>query len=272
MEFLLGKQVAQEIKNEIKSQVLLKKRKPVLYILLNKDDQSSKGYADMIKRTSLEVGIDVVIKDVSSFDEYVEMINLINKDKNIDSCLITRPLVSGCDENYIVSLLDSKKDVDAINKDSLGKILIGNEKFVPNTALAIVKLLEYYHIDLSGKKVLVIGRSLSVGKPTALLLLNRNATVTIAHSRTKDLSSELKNYDIVIGALGKPHFIDAQYMKDGAVAIDAGIHYLDSGIVGDIKPSDKLSFISKVPGGVGIITTSCLLKNVLSSYEENNDD
>lgn len=272
MELLLGKPVSEKLKNELKVKVLNKKRKPFLQILLNNKDDSSIGYTNMICKVANEIGIEVEIKRVNAPEEYVEFIDVINKDKNIDACLITRPLVKGSDENQIFSLLNPKKDADAVNYQSLGRILTGDERFVPNTSLAIIKLLEFYNIELTGKKVLVIGRSLSVGKPVSLLLLNRNATVTVAHSRTNCLSEELKNYDIIIAALGKPHFIDGSLAKEGAIIIDAGIHYLESGIVGDVKPSDKLSYISKVPGGVGIITTSCLMETVVSCYEENTND
>lgn len=272
MEYLIGKPVAELIKKQLKEKINNKKRSPLLQILLNYEDESSVGYCNMIKKTSEEVGIKVEVILIKSKQEYIDKIKIINEDKNIDACLITRPLLKNCNENEIISLLDANKDADAINHQSLGKILYGNEKFVPNTSKAIIKLLEYNNINLEGEKVLVIGRSLSVGKPVSLLLLNRNATVTIAHSKTKDLMLELKNYDIIIVCIGKQHFIDGKFAKEGAIIIDAGIHYLSDKIIGDVIPSDNLSFISKVPGGVGVITTCCLLETVLSCYEENTND
>lgn len=272
MEYLIGKPVSDHIKEELKEKILKKKRKPVLYILLNKEDDSSLGYVNNLVKTGEKLNIEVKVITINSLQEYISNINYINNEQNIDACLITRPLVKGVKENDVLPLLDYKKDVDSINHQSLGLILLGNEKFVPNTALAIIKMLDYYHIDLVGKKVLVIGRSLSVGKPVALLLMNRHATVTIAHSKTKDLDNELKDYDIVIAAIGKPHFIDSKKMKPGSVAIDAGIHYLEDKIIGDIIPSDNVAYISKVPGGVGPITVSCLMNNVVTCYEENTND
>lgn len=272
MELLLGKPVVEKIKEELINKIALKKRKPCLSILLNQDDESSLGYVNALERLAKQLSIKTIIERVKDKNQYIELIDKINKDSNIDACLITRPLVNNAKEKEILSLLNPQKDVDSLNYQSLGKILVGDERFVPNTALAIIKMIEYYHIDVEGKKVLVIGRSLSVGKPVALLLMNRNATVTIAHSRTKNLNEELANYDIVIGALGKPHFIDSNFMKKGSVALDAGIHYLEKGIIGDILPSENVSQISKVPGGIGPITSICLMQNVLSCYEENSHD
>lgn len=272
MNLLLGKPVAEKIKQEIKAKLLTKKRKPCLSILLNRNDESSFGYVRSLEKLGNELGISVIINELESKKQYIDFINKINKDSNIDACLITRPLPKEINENEIISLLDFHKDVDSLNYQSLGLILTGNERFVPNTALAIIKMIEFYNIEVEGKKVLVIGRSLSVGKPIACLLMNRNATVTVAHSRTQNLFDELKNYDIVIGALGKPNFIDGNLLKENAIVLDAGIHYLETGIVGDVKPSDKLSLISKVPGGIGPITSSCLMYNVVNCYEVNTND
>ena len=267
--FLLGKEVAEIIKNKVKNEIESLKRKPSLCILLNKNDSSSVSYANSIIKTASYVGINAFIKEVNNYEEDIDY---INKSDEIDACLITRPLLDNVDEQKVISLLDSNKDVDAISPANIGKILHGDESLTPNTAKAIIEIIEYHNIALSEKKVLVIGRSISVGKPVAMLLLNRNATVTIAHSRTKNLDDELSKYDIVVVAIGKPHLIDGDRMKEGAIVIDAGIHYLEDGIKGDVKPSDKLSLISKVPGGVGPITSACLMQNVLSCYRRNKND
>ena len=266
--FLLGKEVAENIKLKVKSEVEQLKRKPTLCILLNKEDSSSVSYANSIIKSATFVGINAFVKDVNNYDNDI---NYINNSSEIDACLITRPLLKGTDERRIISLLNPNKDVDAISAENIGKILHGDESLVPNTAKAIIEMIEYHNISLSGKKVLIIGRSISVGKPVAMLLLNRNATVTIAHSRTNNLDDELSKYDIIIAAVGKPHLIDGDKMKEGAIVIDAGIHYLEDGIKGDVKPSARLSLISKVPGGVGPITSACLMQNVLSCYRRNNN-
>lgn len=163
MEYLLGKPVSDQIREELKEKISHKKRKPVLCILLNRDDESSLGYVNNLVKTGGKLNIEVKVIIINSLQEYLYNINYVNNAKDVDACLITRPLVKGVKENEVLPLLDYKKDVDSINHQSLGLILTGNEKFVPNTALAIIKMLDYYHIDLESKKVLVIGRSLSVG-------------------------------------------------------------------------------------------------------------
>lgn len=267
MEYLSGKPVSDQIKEQIKLKTATLNRKPSLVILLNSEDESSKGYSSSLVKNASSIGIDVKIVEMEQDETvYLKMINLLNKDDNVDSVLITRPLNKNLDEQKIINALSYEKDVDALNPLALGLIGAGEELYVPNTAMAIIKMIEFYNIQLQGKKVLVIGRSLSVGKPVALLLMNRNATVTIAHSKTKNLQEELKNYDIVVAAIGKPQFIKGNMMKEGAIVIDAGIHYLSDGIVGDVEPSDNLSYISKVPGGVGLVTTACLMESVLKAY------
>jgi len=269
MDLLLGKPIVDDIKNKLIERVNRYSRKPSLSVLLNEKDLSSVGYVKAIEKAANEVGIVVEVIKLNTLEEYLEKIKLLNNDSKKDAILLTRPLPIGINEKEIIASLNYKKDVDGINAFNLGKIFVGQEEIVPNTAAAIIKMLEYYHISLTGKKVLVVGRSLSVGKPVASMLLNRNATVTIAHSKTSNLNDELKNYDIVIGAVGKPHLIEGSLMKEGSVAIDAGIHYLETGIVGDIKPHEKLKYISKVPGGIGPITTYCLLENVVKCFEDN---
>lgn len=270
MEILSGKPVAEAIEKSIARQILTLPRKPHLKILLNPEDDSSKGYVRSLLKTGDRIGMRITVEDLSSdFKSCRERIGELNRDPDTDAVLITRPLPGNLKEDEILSCLDPTKDADALNPSSLGKLFSGAEVLVPNTAKAIVRMLEFYRIPLQGKKVLVVGRSLSVGKPVAMMLLNRHATVTIAHSRTENLDRELQNYDIVIGAVGKLHLLKGNHMKEGAVAIDAGIHYTENGIYGDILPDEKLAFISSVPGGVGPITTACLMENVLLCYLEN---
>ena len=271
MELLLGKPVVDSLKETLVNEIANCKRKPKLVILLNAEDPSSKGYANALFKFGESVNVDVEIIDMVQ-DEitYLTTIDRLNNDKSVDAVLISRPLNKSLDENKIIASLSYTKDVDGINHISLGKLFVGDESLVPNTANAICKMLEFYNVPLKGKKVLVVGRSLSVGKPVSMLLMNRHATVTIAHSRTENLNEELGKYDIVIAALGRPHLLKGEYMKEGAIVIDAGIHYLENGIIGDVEPHEKLSLISKVPGGVGPITNACLMMNVLSCYRMNN--
>ena len=267
MELLLGKPVADQIKNNLVDKIASLDRNPKLVILLNVEDTSSRGYANALIKTASSLNIDAEIVEMEQNEEnYLDKITCLNNDDSVDAVLITRPLNKNINEKKVLSSLSYKKDVDGINPHSLGELFMGKETIIPNTANAIIKMIEYYNIPLTGKKVLVVGRSLSVGKPASILLMNRNATVTVAHSKTENLFDELKKYDIVVAALGKPHFLKGEYMKDGAIVIDAGIHYLESGIIGDVEPHEKLSLISKVPGGIGPITNACLMENVVSCY------
>lgn len=269
MTYLLGKDIALKIKEQIKENVNKIDEKINLTILLNKNDDSSRGYVNSLKKNGFSLGIDVnVIEMNDDQNEYILKIQELNNNDCVHGIMVTRPLFKNANENYILSFISPLKDVDVNNKLSLGEIFIGNDEIAPATAKAILKMLEYYNIELSGKNVLVIGRSISVGKPLSMMLLNKNATVTIAHSKTKDLMKKIKDYDIICCAVGKPHFLDASLANENAIIIDAGIHYLENKIVGDVLESDKVKMISKVPGGVGTITTSVLFDNLLKLYKK----
>lgn len=267
---LIGKEISLNIKNQIKEEVAFLAEKPALVVLVNQNDSSSIGYVNSMEKTALNLGY-TFEKILMPNDEtsYIETIKRLNEDDTVHAIMITRPLFKGADEKKILAYLSPLKDVDAMNKNSLGDIFVGNDDIAPATSKAIIKMLEHYNIDVSGKDCLVIGRSISVGKPVSMMLLNKNATVTIAHSRTTNLEEKVSHSDIVVVAVGIPHFLDASICKKEAIVIDAGIHYLDDGrIVGDVLPSDKINMISKVPGGVGTITTSVLMENVLKLYKK----
>lgn len=273
MEFLLGKPVAEIIKNRVKEKIVTLKRSPRYVVLLNKEDESSLGYARSQERLAREVGIEFSIIEVEPSEEaYISLIDKVNNDDTIDGVLITRPLFKGANEKKILSCLDYRKDVDAINPYSLGKMFMDDAFLVPATAEAVIEMLKYYNIDLVGKKVLVVGRSLSVGKSAAMLLLKENATVTIAHSKSKNFEKEYEDSDIVVAAVGKKELLYSSEMNENCVVIDCGIHYTDEGIFGDVKVSDKVKYISKVPGGIGPITSALLMEHVLKCYMEKNND
>lgn len=269
MELMLGKNASIKIKEDLKNKLEKLPRKLTLVSLVNEEDASSLGYCASQEKNANALGINYkLIKMPSDENAYLSKIKEINEDDLIDGCLITRPLFKGANEEKIIGSLNPLKDVDAMNAYSLGELFINKENAIkPATANAIMTLIEEYNIDVCGKNVLVVGRSVSVGKPVAMMLLNKNATVTIAHSKTSNLDELLSKADIVVVAIGKPHFIDSNKMKQGVIVVDAGIHYLESGIVGDVIPSDKCSLISKVPGGVGIITSALLMQNVYSCYK-----
>ena len=273
MKYLLGKPVAECIKNRIKEKILSLKRKPKYVVLLNKEDLSSVGYVASQKKLALELGIDFDIKEINPTEnDYLSAIEMVNRDDTIDAVLITRPLFKGANEKLILSKIDPNKDVDAINPLTLGKLFMDDALFAPATAEAVVSMLDYYNIELTGKRVLVIGRSLSVGKAASMLLLKKNATVTIAHSKSKDFNILYKNADIIIVAVGKRELISASEMNDDAVVIDCGIHYTEDGIFGDVKVSDNINMISKVPGGIGPITSVLIMEHVLKCYMVKNND
>ncbi len=273
MELMIGKNAASKIKERVKQEIAALEKTPHLVVLLNESDESSKGYCISQQKLAEELRIRFTLMKMKACEEdYLKTIQKLNSDQDVDAVLITRPLYKGADEQKIIDALDPKKDIDAMNSLMLGR-LVRNEKesLVPATAKAIMELLDEYHVEIEGKRALIIGRSISVGKPVALMLMNRNATVTVAHSKTKNLNQMLKDFDIVVVAIGKPHFIDSSLMNENAVVVDAGIHYLDDQIKGDVIPSDKVKMLSKVPGGVGTITSALAMDNVLKCYRYNHD-
>lgn len=270
MEYLIGKEASEKIKLEVKNEVELLKIKPCLAVILNRYDEASKIYIQAQQRNAEQLGIEYVLFDLEpSEEEYIKTIHKLNNDKKISAIMVTRPLFDGADESKILSQIDPNKDVDAMNAMTLGFILTNRkDSLAPATAESIMELLAYYNIEVSGKKVLVIGRSITVGKPVALMLLNKNATVTIAHTRTQNMEELMMGSDIIIVAIGKAEAIDSAKMKKGVIVIDAGINYVDSKIVGDVKASEVPSLISKVPGGIGTLTSACLMRNVLKCYRK----
>lgn len=270
MELLLGKEISQKIKDKIIQEVEGLEIKPKLVVLVNAEDSSSIGYVNSMEKVALNLGIEFEkLLMIPSELEYISTIERLNVDSTCSAIMITRPLFKNANEKKILSYIHPLKDVDVMNKVGLGEIFIGNDDIAPATAKATMKMIEHYNIDLTGKDCLVIGRSISVGKPLSMMLLNKNATVTMAHSKTVDLFEKVKNYDVIILAVGIPHFLDASLCKKNAIILDCGIHYLEDGrIVGDVLPSHNVKMISKVPGGIGTITTSVLMDNVLKLYKK----
>ena len=272
MELLIGKEISNRIREELKENLAKLDRKLKLVCLVNKEDASSIGYSKSQAKLASNLGIDYELVEMDPTKEaYEKEINRVNDDDLFDGCLITRPLFKGANEEEIISLLNPLKDVDGMNATSLGELLINKEDAIkPATPRAILELLKGYNIEIKGKDVLVVGRSISVGKPVALMLLNEHGTVSIAHTRTVDLNSKLGQADIVIAAVGRPHIIDSSNCKEGAIVIDAGIHYLEEGIIGDVVPNEKIKAISKVTGGVGILTSTLIMDNVYRCYFRRN--
>ena len=273
MIILDGKKVAKELreslKNHIESISYAKGRMPWLYVILVGEDEASQRYVRNKQKACEEVGIHSVTKVFSedvSFGTIVSYIKELNANKSIDGILVQLPLPQrlAIYTEAILSAIDSSKDVDGFKDDNAGKVSKGKiNGFVPCTANGIMTLLNYYNLDVAGKHCVVVGRSNIVGKPMAQLLLNKNATVTICHSKTVDLPSYTRSADILISAVGKPNFITKHMVKPGAIIIDVGINSIDGHLCGDVckDVADIASYLTPVPGGVGPMTVAMLLQN-----------
>jgi methylenetetrahydrofolate dehydrogenase (NADP+)/methenyltetrahydrofolate cyclohydrolase len=272
-----GKALSQEIKAEIKGKIneitASGKRAPSLAVILVGNNPASQIYVRNKKNACAEAGITSIehtLPEETTEEQLLEIIHKLNNDENVDGILVQVPLPKGINEKKVIDSISPEKDVDAFSEINIGKYFLGIEKFLPCTPGGILHLLDKYNIDVAGKDCVVLGRSNIVGKPMALLLLARNGTVTVCHSKTKNLSEITKKADIIVSAIGKPNFVTADMVKDGAVIVDVGINRLENGkITGDVDfegCKDKASYITPVPGGVGPMTIARLLLNTLEAY------
>lgn len=275
MQIIDGKEISNRVKQRVADEVLELKSKgitPTLAVVLVGEDKASQTYVASKERSTIAAHMGSVahkLPETTTQSELLALIKLLNNDDSIDGILVQLPLPKHIDTNAILEAIDPNKDVDGFHAINVGKLNSGLDGFVPCTPLGIMELFKAYNIDVSGKNAVVIGRSNIVGKPMAALLLNAGATVTIAHSKTKDLASVCKNAQIIVVAVGKPNFLKADMVSDGAIVIDVGINRLDSGkLVGDCdyeSVAPKCSMITPVPGGVGPMTIAMLLSNTLKS-------
>ena len=276
-----GKLVSQTIRGNIKEEVASLKAEygitPGLAVVLVGDDPASAVYVRNKHKACLDAGIEsfvITMPADTKESELLAKIDELNADNKVNGILVQLPLPKHICEDNVINRISPEKDVDAFHPANVGKILIGNYDFLPCTPAGIMDMLAYYNIDIEGKVCVVLGRSNIVGKPMALLLLGKNGTVTVCHSRTKNLTEITKRADILVVAIGKPEFVTADMVKPGAVVIDVGINRLDSGkLVGDVK-FDEVSKISSaitpVPGGVGPMTITTLLKNTITAAKKQN--
>lgn len=248
--------------------------KPGLAVVIVGDDPASRVYVRNKKKACGEVGFYSEVHELpesTTMDELLNKLAEINSNPAIHGILVQLPLPKHLNENAIIDAIPPEKDVDAFHPINTGKIMIGNYSFLPCTPAGVMKMLEYENISVEGKECFVVGRSNIVGKPMAMLLLQANGTVTICHSRTKNLSEVTKRADILVSAVGKAGFITADMVKDGAVVIDVGMNRnADGKLVGDVDfaaVSEKASAITPVPGGVGVMTITMLLENTLTAAE-----
>lgn len=275
-EIISGKLVSEVTRLDLKNKTsdFIKKYgvTPGLAVILVGDNPASRVYVRNKHKGCLDVGFNsyqIELPEETTEDELLSRIDELNSDKNVHGILVQLPLPKHISEEKVISRIDPDKDVDAFHTQNVGKIVIGKYDFLPCTPAGIMKLLEFYNIEIEGKECVVLGRSNIVGKPMALLLLAKNGTVTICHSKTKNLSEVTKKADILVVAIGRAEFVGADMVKDGAVVIDVGINRLESGkLAGDVNFSEvspKASYITPVPGGVGPMTITMLLENTLTA-------
>lgn len=276
-KIILGKFIADDIKADIKSYVdTLKetgKRIPHLVVILVGDNPASVAYVNGKNKDCQEVGIKnttTIFKDTISQRALIEEIEDLNEDDTVDGILVQLPLPSHIDENAVINAIDPSKDVDGFHPINVGNMYIGKDCFLPCTPKGIMSVFKYLEYDLTGKRAVVIGRSNIVGKPIAKLLMDKNATVTICHSKTKNIIKEVKRADIVVAAIGQPKMINSEWIKKGAIVIDVGINRDENGrLCGDVDLDDvidKVKYITPVPGGIGLLTRASLLENTIESY------
>ena len=269
-QILDGKKLALKIKGEIAEKVKKLSRPPGLGTNLVGTDPGSLSYVAGKHRDCAEVGIASIRIDLpatASESEILAAVAQLNNDANCTGFIVQLPLPAGVDAQKVLAAVDPKKDADGLHPNNLGKLVLDSKTIVPCTPKAILRLLNEYQINLSGKSVLIIGRGTTVGRPLSILLSQKsvNATVTLAHTATTNLDELLKSADVIIAAIGKAHFIKPQMIKTGAVVIDVGITRIDSQLLGDVDPAitSVSGYFAPMPGGVGPMTRAMLLSNLL---------
>lgn len=270
-----GKAVAADVRTKIAQQVQGMAQKgvvPGLAVVIVGDDPASRTYVNNKKKACAQVGIyseEYALPASTTQQELLSLIHRLNEKKDIHGILVQSPLPGGLDEEAVVEEINPEKDVDAFHPSNVGRIMIGNYHFLPCTPAGVIELLHSEHISIDGKNCVVIGRSNIVGKPMAMLLLHNNGTVTICHSKTKNLKEVCKNADILVAAVGKPKFVTTDMVKPGAVVIDVGMDRDENGkLCGDVDFAEVekiASYITPVPGGVGPMTIAMLLRNTVAA-------
>ena len=276
-----GRVVSANVKARIAKQVeAIKaegKRVPGLAVVIVGDDSASRVYVNNKKKACAEVGFyseEYALPAETTEQELINLVRTLNEKDDIDGILVQLPLPRHINEKAVIETISPKKDVDAFHVQNVGKIMIGEYSFLPCTPAGVMELIKSEGIDLNGKECVVIGRSNIVGKPMAMLLLHANATVTVCHSRTRDLKEVCKRADVLVVAIGKAKFVTADMVKEGAVVIDVGMDRDENGkLCGDVdfESVEKVaSFITPVPGGVGPMTIAMLMQNTLTAYTDKN--
>ncbi len=280
-EIINGKLVSQAKREELKCRVASLKSKGIdvgLAVIIVGNNSASRVYVNNKKKGCEEIGVasfEYALPEETTQEELLKLIDQLNNDDKVDGILCQLPLPAHIDEQAVINAINPQKDVDAFHPFNVGHIMIGDYTFLPCTPAGIMEMLKYYNISVAGKKCVVIGRSNIVGKPMAMLLLKENGTVEICHSRTANLKEECLTADILVAAVGKAYFVTADMVKPGAVVIDVGMNRNEEGkLCGDVcydEVSEKASFITPVPGGVGPMTITMLLENTVRAAEKYKD-
>lgn len=275
-----GKELAKKIRQDLKVEVdKLREKKvyPKLAVIMVGEDKASQVYVRNKSKACNEIGIDFeesLLPSNITMEKLLELIEELNNRKDISGILLQSPIPKPLNIREAFNKIDYRKDVDGFNPINVGKLAIGEKSFISCTPYGVVKMLEEYNINPEGKNVVIIGRSNIVGKPLLQCLLNKNATITICHSKTRDIKAITKNADILIAAVGRPHFVTEDMVKDGAVVIDVGINRNEEGkLIGDVDFENiekKASYITPVPGGVGPMTIAMLMNNVVEAAKMQN--
>ncbi|WLV23526.1 bifunctional methylenetetrahydrofolate dehydrogenase/methenyltetrahydrofolate cyclohydrolase FolD [Aciduricibacillus chroicocephali] len=279
-EVINGKDLSHELKMEMKQEVAQLEKEgivPHLTVVLVGEDPASKSYVSGKQKACTETGMSsdlIKLDETVTEEELLKLIDKLNHDNHVHGILVQLPLPKHIAEQKVIEAIDPSKDVDGFHPVSIGRMMIGEDTFLPCTPYGIITMLKSKNIEISGKHAVIVGRSNIVGKPVGQLLLNENATVTYCHSRTKNLREFTKSADILVVAVGKPHVINGEDVKEGAVVIDVGVNRIEDGsLTGDVdfdSAKEKASYITPVPKGVGPMTITMLLKNTIKAAKELN--
>lgn len=275
MKILDGKSLSAKVKDELKGNVNSYFQTPILAVVTIGDDAASEVYVKNKKKACEYVGMSFLHLDYASCvkeEVVIKKIKQLNKDKSINGIIVQLPIPDNFNVSKIINTIDPTKDVDGLTNTQAGKLIQNEKCLIPCTPKGIMEIFKEYKINLEGKHVVIVGRSNLVGKPLMLECLNKNATVTMCHSKTKDLKKYTKDADILVVAVGKKYLIDKTMVKKDSVIIDVGINRIDGKLYGDVNPNveEVCGYLTPVPGGVGPMTVSMLLKNTFEAYKNQN--
>jgi len=275
MELIDGKGLSAKIKDELKNEIDGYIKTPILSVITIGEDEASKVYVKNKKKACEYVGMSFLhlsYDENTQEQEILDKIDELNKDENINGIIIQLPIPKRFNQEKLLNAIDPIKDVDGLTIINQGKLFNNSDSILPCTPKGIMEIFKYYNIDLTSKNVVIVGRSNLVSKPLLIECLNKNATVTMCHSKTKNLSEYTKNADVLVVAVGKKYLIDKTMIKENAVIIDVGINREDGKLYGDVNPNVEsvCSYLTPVPGGVGPMTVVMLLKNTFEAYKKQN--